>query len=65
MSKTSSRTYSKSVKPVVKRIILAWKWDSLKESQNFGKVGFVKKESFNDKFNKKSIKYPMHYNIPA
>ena len=26
---------------------------------NFGKVGFVKKESFNDRFNEKCIKYPM------
>ena len=38
-------------------MIFAWKWDSLKESQNFGKVGFVKKESFNHKFNEKRMRY--------
>ena len=34
-------------------------------TQNFGKAGFVKKESFNDKFNEKYLKYPMYYNIPC
>ena len=29
----------------------------MKEWQNFGKVGFIKKESFNHKFNEKRIKY--------
>ena len=29
------------------------------------KMGFVENESFNDKSDKKRIKYPMHYNIPA
>ena len=28
-----------------------------------GKVCFVKKESFNEKFNEKRLKYPMHYKI--
>ena len=35
----------------------------IEESQSFGKVGFAKKESFNDRFNEKRIKYPIHYKI--
>ena len=44
----------RTIKPVVKHgVIFAWKWYSLKGSQNFGIVCFAKKEGFNDKFNKK------------
>ena len=58
-SKTSSWIYSKPVKPVLKRnnLCLKRRLISLKESQNVGKVGFVKKENFNHKFNEKRIKY--------
>ena len=58
-SKTSSRTYSKPVKPVVKRSNLCLKMRLIEGGTE------VKKESFNDKFNEKRIKYPIHYNIPA
>ena len=44
-------------------VIFAWKWDSLKESQNFGKVGFVKKGSFNDKFNQNIQCIPISLHI--
>ena len=37
----------------------------MKESQNFGKVCFAKKEIFNDKFNEKRIKYRIRYKIPC
>ena len=52
-SKTSRRTYSKSIKPVVKRSNLCLKM----KSQNFAKVGFVKKESLNDKFDESKLSH--------
>ena len=56
----------RTIKPVVKHgVIFARKWDSLKDSQNFGIVCFAKKQGFKDKFNKKSIKSPIHYKIPC
>ena len=41
--------------------------DSSFDMENYSSLADVKKEkeSFNDKFNEKCIKYPMHYNIPA
>ena len=40
--------------------------DSNFDMENYSSLVDVKKkkESFNNKFNEKCIKYPMHYNIP-
>ena len=56
-SKTSRRTYSKSVKPVVKRSNLCLKMRLIEGVTELRKNGLVKKESFNDKFNESKLSH--------
>ena len=52
----------RTIKPVVKRSNLSLK---MRLIEGVTEVCFARKESFNDKFNEKYIKYPIHYKIPC
>ena len=55
----------RTVKLVAKRSYLCLKMRLVEELIEVWKVFFTKKESFNGRFNKKRIKYPIHYQTPC